>query len=505
MKIIQTYWSQNNQVLDISHRGGWLSNKANLACWALSCLNAKAIYGHIELYTDSVGYDLLIGKLQLPYDKVHIIFDSGLMKQIPKELWAISKIYTYSLQKEPFIHIDGDFIFWKKLNIDQNIIFQNRETEFPFYKDFYSYLNETIDSFTDSKFMDCVRLPYLGKACNLGIVGGRDIDFINCYANDVLDFVIKNLHMLDKFIPDAKSANCFLEQYYFYYLLNDLNIEFSTIHIDLLLEQIKGRFYDIPSEENAFNHFLGFAKKSEIVVDFVINRLHKYYPDYYNIVNKVLTGHESYEYFYFHKDNNALCLEEIKSTFLKKLTQIDLQISENLLDNFTKYWNFKLDLMNKMKSSDFNKNNIHLYSNKEVWFTQPEESLFVKLSGNCFSLGKFILPWDTVFLSDKYSTENEAIKESRIISENNIRSKPAYNLFFCTPFETSICCVWITEINAFIYQQVLTNEYLSLSEVIEKTMRLLKYKDEDARARVKSVLIEFLFNTNNYGIVEARF
>ena len=505
MKIIQTFWSQNNPSIDISHKGGWLCNKANLACWTLSCLNAKAKYGHIELYTDSTGYELLINKLKLPYDKVHIVFDDGLIKHIPKELWAIAKLYTYTLQTEPFIHIDGDFIFWKKIDIDKNIVFQNREIELPFYEEFYHYLNQNIGSYTDSKFLDCVRSPYLGKACNLGIVGGNDIRFINRYANEVLDFVKKNLRTLKEFVPDAKSANCYLEQYYFYYFLYNEKVECSTIHIDLLSEQMKGRFYDLPSEENTFNHFLGFAKKSEIVVDFVINRLHKYYPEYYNLICDILVGQESYEYYYFHRDNEVLCLNEIKETFLSRLAQTDLTISEYLLADFTEYWIFKLNLVKTLKEPSYKKENIRFYSDKQMWLTHPEDKLFVKLSNNCFSLGQYALPWDIVFLSDKYVTDNEKIKESGIISEDNIKTKPAYNLFYCTPFENSICSLWISDINAFIYQRVLTNDYLCLSDVINKTMNLLKHKDELARNRIKTVLIDFLFNMNNYGIIEAKF
>ena len=75
MKIIHTFWTQNKNMNPLLNKGGWLTNEAHFMCWALSCLNAKKYYGSIELFTDEEGYDLFVNKLQLPYDKVNVIFD----------------------------------------------------------------------------------------------------------------------------------------------------------------------------------------------------------------------------------------------------------------------------------------------------------------------------------------------------------------------------------------------------------------------------------------------
>ena len=126
-------------------------------CWALSCLNAKKIYGNIELYTDTVGKKILIDKLNLPYDRVHLVFDNNdFMDSLPNELWAISKIYTYSLQNEPFIHVDGDFILWENLDFQKDITCQNLELNFDLYKDIYNALLKKMKLL--SKHMDKITI-----------------------------------------------------------------------------------------------------------------------------------------------------------------------------------------------------------------------------------------------------------------------------------------------------------------------------------------------------------
>ena len=40
--------------------------------WVLSCLSLRNYYDDVELYTDKLGYELLIEKLRLPYTYVHV-------------------------------------------------------------------------------------------------------------------------------------------------------------------------------------------------------------------------------------------------------------------------------------------------------------------------------------------------------------------------------------------------------------------------------------------------
>ena len=103
MSIVQTFWSSYSD--PTMNCCGWKSPEYNLMSWALSCCSLREHYDQVELYTDQRGYDVLIEKLHLPYTAVHVVYDDHLC--LPQH-WAYAKIKTYSMQTEPFLHVDGD-------------------------------------------------------------------------------------------------------------------------------------------------------------------------------------------------------------------------------------------------------------------------------------------------------------------------------------------------------------------------------------------------------------
>src|ERR1700730_5036463 len=115
MKIIQSFWSKpSREISSDKSMGGWLEKKNNYMSWALSCLQFRSFYDEVELVTDRYGYDLLINQLELPYTNVKIVLDD--LNDFHSDLWALGKIYAYSLQDEPFIHADGDIYIWEKFS-----------------------------------------------------------------------------------------------------------------------------------------------------------------------------------------------------------------------------------------------------------------------------------------------------------------------------------------------------------------------------------------------------
>jgi hypothetical protein len=111
VKIIQTLYLSDNGEDPLKNNLGFLSPEFNWMGWALSCLQLKQYYRYVELYTNNAGYEVLINKLKLPYDEVHLVLNDI---TFPPQLWAYPKLYTYSLQSAPFLHIDGDAFFLGK-------------------------------------------------------------------------------------------------------------------------------------------------------------------------------------------------------------------------------------------------------------------------------------------------------------------------------------------------------------------------------------------------------
>ncbi len=107
MKLIQTLYfsSSKNPFVDSF---GWASPMYYLMGWALSCLQLKRFYSDVEIFANSSAAKLLIDELELPYDKINITHDNFHLPH--NNLWALPKIFTYSLQEAPFLHVDGDVV-----------------------------------------------------------------------------------------------------------------------------------------------------------------------------------------------------------------------------------------------------------------------------------------------------------------------------------------------------------------------------------------------------------
>ena len=138
MKIVQTFWHGNNSLLDNSF--GWMNPQYHLMSWALSCLSLKDNYQNIVLYTDSHGYEIFAEQLKLPYTDIIIQYDN---LTCPEPHWAYPKLLTYSLQKEPFIHVDGDVYLPNKLDntIEMSeLIAQNKEIGSSYYKSMMNHI-----------------------------------------------------------------------------------------------------------------------------------------------------------------------------------------------------------------------------------------------------------------------------------------------------------------------------------------------------------------------------
>lgn len=99
------YWRQR--------RSGWASELHHWLAWILSVETARQHYPDTWLYTDDAGAEILVGQLGLPF--VHVSTALNALASCDPDWWALGKVYTYSLQTAPFVHIDADVFLWKLL------------------------------------------------------------------------------------------------------------------------------------------------------------------------------------------------------------------------------------------------------------------------------------------------------------------------------------------------------------------------------------------------------
>ncbi len=294
MKIIQSLWvkpSLKKANLNISDRnkGGWIDKKYNYMSWALSCLQFKKYYDKVELVTDTLGYDLLINKLGLPYTKVDVCLD--VLNDYHPDLWALGKIYAYSIQNEPFIHADGDIFIYKKFEDSfekSALIAQNIEQGFRYYDEVFKLLEDNFEYIPNFLRESKIKNNEI-VSVNAGLLGGSDLDFIKEYTTEAFKFVDNNTSKLEKI--NIGMFNTIFEQFLFHsiaekkgtdisYYLCDVNHAFDGL----------ADFTALP-KKGTYIHTVGVYKRMRYIGDLLAHRLLTDYPDYYyKILNLIRTN-----------------------------------------------------------------------------------------------------------------------------------------------------------------------------------------------------------------------
>ena len=290
MRILQTFWTgpiNTNTENLVSMKAGWLSCEYHWMSWALSCLQAKAIFGEVNLVTDLKGKEILIDRLQLPYSTVSTELE-GKLDQYHPALWALAKIYTYSIQTEPFLHLDGDVFIWQKPDkefLGSRLAAQNLDKNLEFY---LSTLNEINEQFTYIP-QSLLKENYEHKdlyGSNAGLLGGNDLIFFKTYCEQAFKFIDENKADLTK--VNTGSLNFIFEQYLFCQLAAVAKIPISyygeMVDNPLFKDYIK--FEDYPHVQMV--HPVGGFKKYPHVCDHVAKKLRNDYPEYYyRVINMV--------------------------------------------------------------------------------------------------------------------------------------------------------------------------------------------------------------------------
>ncbi len=183
MRAVWSLWTKPFQHCEGSV---WHSQYHAMLSWALSVALARRHYTETHLVTDDRGAALLVDELRLPF--THVSRELNRLDDHDADWWALGKLYSYRLQTEPFVHIDGDVFLWKPLpaELQQSVVFaQSPETFDPDAKHTY-YPARAVEQ----------TIPWLPRvwreyttgtgtrtASCCGILGGVDTHLIASYAD----------------------------------------------------------------------------------------------------------------------------------------------------------------------------------------------------------------------------------------------------------------------------------------------------------------------------------
>lgn len=284
VRIIQTFWSGGADPLTKSY--GWTHPEYNLMSWALSCCSLREHYDQVELYSDQRGYEVLIGKLHLPYTSVHVVLNDNLC--LPQH-WAYAKIKTYSLQTEPFLHVDGDIYishpFDKEL-FQANLVVQNEEIGTAYYRN----MLDAILRIPDVWFPDYAREVLddeLLPSYNMGVFGGWDLEAVQDYCRESSDFLSRNgLNEPDNAASHV-DCNVFFEQMLFAIYARKMGKTVAKVIKQPVADTgyTRSGFCDVARfHEKKFFHILGGHKQVKRIYQRLADVLLSLYPVYYRRV-----------------------------------------------------------------------------------------------------------------------------------------------------------------------------------------------------------------------------
>ncbi len=282
MKIVQSYWSSSSQQ-PLHNAGGWLSAEYHWLSWALSVLQLRQFYDEVELVTDAAGKHILIDILQLPYTSVRVVFDE-VLADYPHDLWALAKIYAYSIQGEPFLHVDGDVYIWKRFGPhieNAPLVAQNFEVDFPFYREPLTTIKNEFQN-VPVCMLDEMNQETTIFSSNGGVIGGNLTVFFQEYQKLAFELISSNIQNVGKI--NSGYLNICTEQFLYYCLAKEKGISLRYVidnqgQFDPAYPGF-ANFHKVPYE-TWYIHCMADYKRQEVVVQHLAHRLRQDYPAYY--------------------------------------------------------------------------------------------------------------------------------------------------------------------------------------------------------------------------------
>ncbi|TRX04172.1 DUF6734 family protein [Flavobacterium gawalongense] len=472
-KIIQTFWLPKDNENPLLNTGGFVCPEIHYMSWAFSCLQLKKFYSDVELHTNQAGKEILIDLLGLPYTKVHLSLETEFMQNLLPDMWAYAKIHSYSLQKDPFLHVDGDVFIWKAFETElmqSPLIAQNLEDNLTIYHHSLDAIKKHANYIPDWINLDSEH----PKAYNAGIIGGTAISFFKEYIDLAFEFYKKNKSILENIKNIDTNINTIPEQLLFYVLSKSKNIKincFSTKNVNTAsdFEEFVD-FSSIPQEKQYF-HLLGGFKRNKTMNDFVSFILKQEYPDYWKKIislyeKKGVLSKNTKRYLEFQENAHKIITPQIvesKNIHLetKHLCKIfGLEFENELQSGFSNKIikeNYELNI----KRINFNKKefqNLSIKQNPFPIYKKETNLLNHKDFGDYYV---FVSPYHEVIFS-KYDWK-EILKDNSLNSQSNIN-----------PYKRQL--ILYLDVNLFSSNELTINDFLF--DFIEKLKAdRLKLKD----------------------------
>lgn|ERR1035437_3062114 len=277
----------------------WRSPMHHLLAWWLSLHTASKHYPETVLVTDRAGKRLLIDQLGLPFTEVSTELDS--IAHAHPDWWCLGKLLAYSLQDQPFVHIDTDVFLWKPLppNLAEAPVFAQCRDHFS-RTDWCYRPRDVEQAFAQEKLALPKEWEYVQSrdtvltAENCGILGGTNIDFLRYYSKQALDLVLRPQHAAAwSRLPDKKPYTIVIEQFFL-----SACVDFHRYHprspyrgveVKHLFQSWEQAYDGNEAARLGFTHLIAGAKTSPVIARRLEERVRREDPAYVRVCERLLS------------------------------------------------------------------------------------------------------------------------------------------------------------------------------------------------------------------------
>lgn len=287
MQAVWTFWTKPFLA---QGRSPWASERAHLLAWVLSLQTARQHYPRTALYTDTPGARLLVDRLGLEFTHVSTALDA--LAGSDPACWALGKVYTYSLQTEPFVHLDSDVFLWKRLpeRIESAPIFGQHPDELLIGASYYE--PEKFGARAGWLPEEWTWYGSLGRrrrAVCCGIVGGHRLDFLTYYATLALRLAQNPANRRAVALLGDRT-NVLFEQYLLSACLNyhrrKTGSPFFGIDLGYLFSGQQEAFDSAASARAGYTHLIAGAKQNQTICARIERRVESEHAELYRRVTE---------------------------------------------------------------------------------------------------------------------------------------------------------------------------------------------------------------------------
>lgn len=294
MRAVWSFWSKP---LRTRQSIGWYSEFHHWLAWGLSLQTASRHYPETVLITDRWGKRLLVEQLGLPF--VHVSTELERLERADSGWWALGKLVAYSIQDEPFVHIDSDAFLWKPL--PRHVI---GSPVFALCPVFYANECNPLPLEIERAFRERgLKLPlewdwsrsrgstcFREEAC--GILGGSDVAFLRHYAHTAVSLVLnsENAEAWSR-LPDKISLNTIVEQFLLGacidYHRNHPTSPYRSVTVSHLFPSVAAACDINQAARFGHTHLLGIAKSLSAVAKRLEQRMRRQDLTFYRHCEKL--------------------------------------------------------------------------------------------------------------------------------------------------------------------------------------------------------------------------